>query len=99
MATDNSKYPVKFDVKYPGNVDQVSSFFRILWSLPIVVLLSILTSPSITFTRGHESAVASSGGGIAGGLFVATALMIVFRQRYPRWWFDFARDGYFACSC
>jgi hypothetical protein len=36
--------------------------------------------------------VRRSGGGIAGGLAIATALMIVFRQRYPRWWFDFARE-------
>ena len=34
----------------------------------------------------------STGGGIAGGLFAATALLIVFRQRYPRWWFDFALE-------
>jgi hypothetical protein len=31
-------------------------------------------------------------GGLASGLFAATALMIVFRQRYPRWWFDFSRE-------
>jgi hypothetical protein len=36
--------------------------------------------------------VRASGGGIMGGLAVATALLIVFRQRYPRWWFDFARE-------
>ena len=34
----------------------------------------------------------STGGGISGGLFLATLLMIVFRVRYPRWWFDFARE-------
>ena len=31
-------------------------------------------------------------GGLASGLFAATALMIIFRQRYPRWWFDFSRE-------
>jgi hypothetical protein len=36
------------------------------------------------------SRVSQSGGGISGGLFAATVLMILFRQRYPRWWFDFA---------
>jgi hypothetical protein len=36
--------------------------------------------------------VTTSGGGIVGGLFAATLLMILFRQRYPRWWFDFARE-------
>jgi hypothetical protein len=29
---------------------------------------------------------------LTAGLWGATALMIVFRQRYPRWWFDFARE-------
>jgi hypothetical protein len=32
------------------------------------------------------------GGGLVGGLVIATALMILFRQRYPRWWFDFSRE-------
>ena len=34
----------------------------------------------------------TTSGGIASGLFVATLLMILFRKRYPRWWFDFARE-------
>ncbi|MDB5541418.1 MAG: hypothetical protein JWQ89_3145 [Devosia sp.] len=36
--------------------------------------------------------VETGAGGVSAGLFVATALMIVFRQRYPRWWFDFALE-------
>ncbi len=30
---------------------------------------------------------------LSGALVGATVLMIVFRQRYPRWWFDFARES------
>jgi hypothetical protein len=44
-----------------------------------------------TVTATGET-VRASGGGTLGGLVAATALMIVFRQRYPRWWFDFARE-------
>ena len=29
---------------------------------------------------------------LSSGLWLATLLMIVFRVRYPRWWFDFARE-------
>ena len=29
---------------------------------------------------------------LSGGLWFAALLMIVFRARYPRWWFDFARE-------
>ena len=36
--------------------------------------------------------VSTTSGGIAAGLFLATLLMILFRQRYPRWWFDFALE-------
>src|SRR5690606_1427454 len=36
--------------------------------------------------------IQTSGGGISGGLWAATVLMILFRMRYPRWWFDFARE-------
>jgi hypothetical protein len=46
----------------------------------------------ITDTGETVSQVTRTGAGITGGLFVATMLMIVFRQRYPRWWFDFARE-------
>ena len=31
-------------------------------------------------------------GGIGSSLAVATAFMIVFRRRLPRWWFDFRRE-------
>ncbi|MGZ8563465.1 MAG: DUF4389 domain-containing protein, partial [Candidatus Limnocylindria bacterium] len=48
---------------------------------------------------GNDTVVAQTGerlvvssGGIAAGLWFATMLMIVFRVRYPRWWFDFARE-------
>ena len=36
--------------------------------------------------------MANSGEGIAGGIWLATILLIVFRARYPRWWFDFSRE-------
>ncbi len=70
--------------------------FRLIWAIPIFVILGLLTSTaSDTFTvvtdRGEVvSRITTTGLGIVGGLFVATMLMIVFRQRYPRWWFDFS---------
>jgi hypothetical protein len=58
-------------------------------------LLSATASESVTViteTGETVSKVTRSGAGVTGGLYVATMLMIVFRQRYPRWWFDFARE-------
>ena len=45
-----------------------------------------------TTVRESGEVVRTSGGGVAASLFFATVLMILFRQRYPRWWFDFARE-------
>mgnify|MGYP001462347971 CR=1 FL=1 len=93
MAASKQIYPVTFDIDYQGEVDRVTSFFRILWSAPIFIVLTILTSSGgQQFMDEAGKRVSSTGGGIVSGLFVATALMLVFRQRYPRWWFDFALE-------
>lgn len=76
------KYPVSFEIDYPAKLDRLSSFFRIIWSIPVLLLIGILS--------GEMSS--NGAGGITMGLFGATALMIVIRQKYPKWWFDFALE-------
>jgi len=80
-ATD--PYAVRFDVDYPeGELNRVTSFFRLFVAIPIVVVLATVSGGSLAF--GDNRGVA-----IAGGLlFAAPLLLIVFRQKYPRWWFD-----------
>lgn len=91
-------YAARLDVDYPERLDRVTTFFRLIWAIPIVVVFSVLsatTTETVTVvTESGEtiSRVVESGAGVGGGLFVATLLMIVFRQKYPRWWFDFARE-------
>lgn len=98
MTTEATSYPVRLEVDYPEELDRVTSFFRIIWVIPIAIIASILGSTAVdTVTVVTESGEiverwTRSGGGIAGGLFLATMLMIVFREKYPRWWFDFARE-------
>ena len=90
MATEFAQYAARLEIDYPERLDRLSSFFRIIWSIPIIVILGVLTNSGMV---GDEAGgVARSGGGIVASLAVATALMIVFRKRYPRWWFDFARE-------
>jgi hypothetical protein len=86
-------YPARFDVDYPEQLDRVSTLLRVFYLIPIVILLAILSSETTTqyVTEAGEE-VTQTSGGIASSLAVATALMIVFRQRYPRWWFDFALE-------
>lgn len=90
MADKKQAYPASLDIDYPAKLDRVSSFFRILWSLPILVIVCLLTASEVsTYTDQAGNVVTQSGGSFAGALFMATALMILFRQRYPKWWFTF----------
>jgi hypothetical protein len=80
-------------VDYPERLDRFTTFFRLLWIIPIAIVLDVLTATGSTRTITETGeTIRRSWGGIMGGLAIATALMIVFRQRYPRWWFDFARE-------
>lgn len=93
MATKKETYPASFDVDYPEKLNRLSTFFRILWSIPALIILTLLTSSGAEqFMNKAGNEATAGGGGITAGLFAATALMILFRQRYPRWWFDFALE-------
>lgn len=98
MATHSESYAARLDIDYPEKLDRLSTLFRLIWIIPIAVILSLLSATStstvrvVTQTGETVSEVTRTSGGIAAGLFGATMLMILFRQRYPRWWFDFARE-------
>jgi len=81
-----SNYPVQFDVDYPSRpLDRLTTAFRFLIAIPIVVLLTMLSGS--TFNDGdHSTRNRLVIGGAA--VFVPLVLMLVFRQKYPRWWFD-----------
>lgn len=89
-------YAARLDVDYPERLDRVSSAFRFIWIIPIAIVISLLSASTestvrvVNETGDVVSQASHSSGGIAAGLFLATLLMILFRQRYPRWWFDFA---------
>jgi hypothetical protein len=89
-------YPARLEVDYSDRLDRVTSAFRLIWIIPILIIFTVLSaSANQTVTRVSGDVVTTttrSGGGIEAALFAATLLMIVFRQRYPRWWFDFARE-------
>ncbi len=83
-------YPASLKIDYPKKLDRVTTFFRLIMAIPIFVILSALSGEGvIEFNAEQSSGIASSGGGIVGGLFLATLLMILFRQKYPKWWFNF----------
>lgn len=92
--TPLAPYAARLNVDYPEKLDRVTTLLRVIWIIPIAVILSLIsgTGNETVVRETGERVMRSTGGGVSGGLFVATALMIVFRMRYPRWWFDFARE-------
>jgi membrane protein YdbS with pleckstrin-like domain len=93
VTPEAETYVARLEIDYPDKLDRVTTALRLIWIIPIAIILSLLTASGSTsvVTQTGET-VRNSSGGIMGGLAVATALMILFRQRYPRWWFDFARE-------
>jgi hypothetical protein len=93
MDTPPARYAASLEIDYPERLDRLTTFLRVIWIIPIGIILCLLTAPGNVTTvteTGHR--VVRGGGGISAGLWLATMLMIVFRLRYPRWWFDFARE-------
>ena len=88
MTNDSSTdYPVQFRVEYPdGPRDRGSVLVRILLAIPILIISGLLSGNFPLDDADMTRAQASLAGA---GLSIATALMILFRQKYPRWWFDF----------
>jgi hypothetical protein len=77
-------YPVRFDVDYADRpLDRVSTAFRLFAAIPILVVLAALGSFSVHW--GNDASAFAAGGGV---LFFPTLLMILFREKYPRWWYD-----------
>lgn len=85
-------YPVQLSVDYPDRqLNRLTTFFRVFTVIPIAIVLGALSGGNdFTWSSGSDGAgsAGSAGATGAGVLFFATLLMIVFRQKYPRWWYD-----------
>jgi hypothetical protein len=88
-APQQPAYALTLDVDYPDRpLDRLTSAFRLFTVIPIAIVLATLGA------MGASASNADSAGLVAAGglLFLPPLLMIVFRQKYPRWWFDFNRE-------
>ena len=76
-----SPYPVTFSVEYPERqLNRLTTFFRIFTVIPIAIVISLLPGGGISSFGALLS---------AGSLVVfPLVLMLLFRKKYPRWWFD-----------
>jgi hypothetical protein len=86
-TTPTDEYPVRFSVDYPDRpLSRLTSFFRIFMLIPIAIVAGAIVGWSTNYSdAGSTTTVAVAGVGL---LFLPTLLLILFRQKYPRWWFD-----------
>lgn len=84
----NEDHPVRFSVDYPDRpVNRLTTAFRIFTVIPIAIVLGTIGGyPGGGEYNGGDGATIAIGG--IGLLFLPPLLMIVFRQKYPRWWYD-----------
>src|SRR6266704_2708043 len=90
MVTDQgpypAQYPVQFAVEYPDRpLNRLTSGLRIFVIIPIWIVLGTVSGASWGWAGTQSRAYAAGAGGL---LFLGPLLMILFRQKYPRWWFD-----------
>jgi hypothetical protein len=86
-APSPNQYPVTFSVDYPERqLNRLTTFFRIFTVIPIAILIALLPGGSASnFGAYGATATAAAGGSL---VVFPIVLMLLFRKKYPRWWFD-----------
>ena len=89
MATSTSPYPVRASFEYPQSLNRWTTAVRLFMWIPIAIMLALLSGDGGSFTVGaaREGGRTAAGGG--GGLFLAIAVVILFRGYIPHWIFNF----------
>ncbi len=88
MAENKMDYPAKLTIDYPNRkLNRLTSFFRIFMVIPIAIVLGLLSSNGLSWGQ-HSHGWTTGAACSVGILFFSTLLMILFRQKYPKWWFD-----------
>lgn len=81
-----SNYPVTLDIDYSDKSDRLTAAFRIILIIPIFIILVLISGNN---SANDESSKAVRWGVEAGGaIIIPTLLMILFRQKYPKWWYN-----------
>jgi hypothetical protein len=81
-----STYPASYDVDYPDRkLNRLTSFFRIFTIIPIGIILWLLVGANSEGGREHAWTWPAAA---IGFVVIPLVLMILFRKKYPKWWFD-----------
>ncbi len=81
-----NKYPVTLTIDYSDQSDRLTAFFRLILVIPILIILGLLLDNNVGSEYGECVDERTYGIGL---IFAPTLLMILFRQKYPKWWYNF----------
>jgi hypothetical protein len=85
------EHPVRFSVDYPDrDLNRLTTGLRIFTVIPIAIVLGSIMGYSGQYYDGGAGGTVAVGG--SGLLVIPPLLMILFRRKYPRWWFDWNRE-------
>ena len=85
----NESHPVAFSVDYPDrSLNRLTTALRIFTVIPIAIVIASIGGYSGAWGNGGDTRTTSIAVGGTGLLFLPPLLMILFRRKYPRWWFD-----------
>lgn len=85
MEVHMDGYPVTVQIDYSDQSDRLTVLFRIFMVIPIFIILALLIGGGDSDPDAAERVYYVGTGGI---VVIPTILMILFRRKYPRWWFD-----------
>jgi hypothetical protein len=80
-------YPVTFSVDYPERqLNRLTTFFRIFTVIPIAIVIGLLSDAELAGNAQSSDFTSAVGAGSV--IFLPIVLMLLFRKKYPRWWYD-----------
>lgn len=88
MSSSADPQAARLTIDYPDrDLDRVSTALRLVYAIPVMIVLGVVAGGVAGDTAGETGwSIGAFGGGV---LVLPVLLMIVFRNKYPRWWFDF----------
>src|SRR5438034_7515170 len=87
MANRSAEFPATLEIDYPDReLNRLTTFFQPFTVIPIAIILALITRA--TLRAGSANYLV----GTVGIVFPATVLMLLFRRKYPQWWFDWNLD-------
>ena len=85
MASNQSDYPVQFSVDYPDRpLSRLTTLFRLIMVIPILIVVALIPG----FVNSGQASGGDQVALYAPIVWLPLVLILVFRHKYPRWWFD-----------